>query len=451
MRATRILKYTNLNLKHQNFVKPTLETFSVFKNIFKWSSFFSFVGLVGTLATFEGVNQYIEYNKLEAAALNQHPPPEDSEEWSLENDDWSGGLNGGTEASLPWKASHLIRSAWIALEWGVGTASSASSLNPSLDISQSYLLSAISHIESAESVKNKSAVLNALYLRLADVRQRMGTRLSLNNALDGYENVHSFLTAKGAPTTMLMKVEKSAGDVCKALELDKESERWYFKGLSRVSTTQRSSSSSYLPGWLTRRPQLDTSVDVNKLSPSQFRAYIDTLLSLSRLYSTTSRLSEASTIQKKLVDVLTTSLISVQGLQGEWMKHSLALSEVHLAEVTYALNQKNMEESLGWLQDAEQLSLSAHRSVDGVYASDTYKKRQAYRLTNANKRTASECAYLMGILHQSSNDKERALGCFERAIKYALQVDTLTKEHLENLVNDPINRKYLDAYKNVRK
>ncbi|TIA93315.1 hypothetical protein E3P99_00185 [Wallemia hederae] len=452
MRATRILRNTNLNLKHQNFVKPTLETFGVFKSIFKWSSFFSLVGLVGTLATFEGVNQYVEFTKLDKAASYQYPPPDDADEWSIENDDWSGGLNGGTESSLPWKAAHLIRSAWIALEWGVGTASSAASLNPSLDMSQSYLLSAITHVEAAHSVKNKDAVLNALYLRLADIRQRAGTRVSLNNALDGYEQVHSFLVAHSAPTAMIIKVEKRAGDVCKALGLDKESERWYLKGLSRVSTPQKTNASntSYLPSWLTRRPQLDSHVDASRLSPAQFRAYVDTLLSLSRLYATSNRLSEASTIQKRLVNVLTKELESVKGLQGDWIRHSLALSEVHLAEVTYAISHKNLHESLGWLQDAEHLSLSANKSVSGVYASDAYRKRQAHKLTSASRRTAAECAYLSGMLHQSRNDTQRALGCFERAIKYALQVNSLTKDLLDSLANDPLNRKYLDAYKNVR-
>lgn len=452
MRNSRVLRNTNLNIKHQHFVKPTLETASVFKNIFKWSSFFGFLGLVGSLAAFEGLNQYVEFYKLDRATLAYEPPSNDIEEWSFENDDWSGGQSGGTEPSLPWKAAHLIRSAWIALEWGVGTASNAASLNPSLEISQSYLLSAINHIENNDNVNNKDLALSALYLRLADIRQRMGTRISLNNALDGYEKVHSFLVSKGAPKTALMKVERSAGDVCKSLGLDKESERWYFKCLNHFSSNKKSTSiGGYMPSWLTRRQQVDTQIDIKLLSPSQFRAYIDTLLSLSRLYSTTTRLTEAATVQRRLIDVLTNSIDTKQGLQNDWTKHSLALSQVHLAEVTFALNKNKLDESLGWLQNAEQLSSNVYKSVDNVNASNAFSKNQAHKLTNASQRTASECAYLMGILHQSHHDKERALGCFERAIKTTLQIDTLTKDDLDDLSKNPINRKYIDAYKNVRK
>ncbi|TIA84075.1 hypothetical protein E3P98_00398 [Wallemia ichthyophaga] len=458
MRQSRILKYSNLNLKHQNFVKPTLETFAVFKNIFKWSAVFSLAGLLGTLATFEGVNQFVEYKRLEGAALYNHPPPNDTDEWSLENDDWSGGLNGGTHPSIPYKPAHLVRSAWIALEWGVGTATNITSLNPSLDMAQSYLLSAITHIQAAPATIHKDYILNTLSLRLADIRSRIHTRVSLHNALDGYEKVVSFLVASGAPPTALIKVENSAGNVCRALGLHKESESWYHTALRRLPhhDTPQSHSSRW-PSWLTltrntthTHPRLD--VNIASLSPAQLRAYIETLLSLSKLYSTTTRLTEASSIQKTLIDVLHRSTDphnTPHCLQALWLRHSLALSQVHYAEVRYALNKSNLEESLGWLQNAENLSQTTHKAVDGSFASDTYAKRQALKLTASSNKTASECAYLMGVLHQSVNDNQRALGCFERAIKSALHLDSLTKQHLESLPNDPANLKYIDAYKNI--
>ncbi|EEB88198.1 hypothetical protein MPER_14101, partial [Moniliophthora perniciosa FA553] len=91
--------------------------FNVAKRFIKYS----FVGLaiVGSTsaAVYEATHQWVENVELKR-------PQEGSQvhawEWDLDSEKWGGDDKGGTDSGLGLHGRHMVRAAWMALNWGAG-------------------------------------------------------------------------------------------------------------------------------------------------------------------------------------------------------------------------------------------------------------------------------------------------------------------------------------------
>ena len=459
---TRILKNNSnkinsfTNIRDQHFIQPTLKTFSTFFKIFKYTSYFSLALLVTSLTSYELFNQYIENFKLTTPSTYSHIPNDDKDEWSVDNDDWSGGLNGGTNKEFPTKANHLIRSTYIALNYGVGNIN-ANVNNPNLTYAKNYLIKALNLIENDDRINDKSSKLIPLNLLLADIYQRLNTTTSLNESLNIYESVYNDLRdTKFVNKAALMKLSNKAGNVCKSLKLFNQSERWFKNSINFVinnDTIDKNTDNTWLNYFFKTKSSSIYSlnkVNVNQLSPSQFRYYISTLLNLSELHSLNKNYKEAIKIQNYLISTLNNSTQPVSSLHSCWILNSLALTKIHLAEVKYVNDKSNVDECLGWLQSSQFNSQNAIEELKSLDV-DKYQNYQSIIINLKSKNALIEASYLMGLLHEFNYNHSLSNTCFKRCLTTLLDKDEISKDDINELNKTNLNRKYTEHYINSLK
>ncbi|GAA5900227.1 uncharacterized protein JCM6883_002779 [Sporobolomyces salmoneus] len=234
------------NLPVEDYASPLLHTASFFSTLFRYSVYSS-VGVVTlALTSLVGVHLYVEHSAL---ALPKSGEVDDSEEWLEETGQgWSGkhlGNGGGTDPRLGLLARAAVRGAWISMNWASGSAASPLSASASHSVTTSkfapvgprmigqeqsmasrgtpvadsgwlmaeqYLVFAlrkaqergISLLEPGDWERQieKGGVDRAaveLEERLAGLRERIGGRIKLEQAREGWERI--YLALAQSPTT----------------------------------------------------------------------------------------------------------------------------------------------------------------------------------------------------------------------------------------------------------
>ncbi|GAA5875538.1 hypothetical protein JCM16303_000662 [Sporobolomyces ruberrimus] len=231
------------NLPVEDYASPLLHTASFFSQLFRYSVYGS-VGIVTlALSTLVGVHLYVEHS-----ALSIPTTEEDVEEWLEETSQgWSGkhlGHGGGTDPRLGVSARAAIRGAWISIHWNSGKAASPIAAQqggsgashfavvgprmigqeqtrqtrgtPVADsgwlMAEQYLVFALDKAKERgitleepgdwERQVEKGGVDRAaveLEERLAGLRERIGGRLKLELAREGWERIYYALAQ--SPTT----------------------------------------------------------------------------------------------------------------------------------------------------------------------------------------------------------------------------------------------------------
>ena len=234
------------NLPVEDYASPLLHTASFFSQLFRYAVYGS-VGIVSiAVASMISLHLYIEHVQLAA-------PPElsrnqDPDEWLLEQEGWTGlhTGKGGTDPRLGLLARAAVRGAWISQNWGGGKAvSPLTAHQPTFGVTprmigqdklqesrgtmvgdsgwlmaEQYLVYAmrkaeergIALVEPGDWEKqievggvDRAAV--ELEERLAGLRERIGGRIKLELARDGWERIYLALVT--SPTTDRSTPEKN--------------------------------------------------------------------------------------------------------------------------------------------------------------------------------------------------------------------------------------------------
>lgn len=218
---------------------------------------------------FEGTHQYVEHVgmprsqmrgsflergdvKADASAKNEE---EDAWGWAHElgDESWTGGNLSGTDPRLGWRGRHMVRAAWINAHWGGGILAESifksSSHGPIITSSQknasfheedgletaiSYLASALRLAEekgirlpdmaairagidtpNTKSVRAHDNALDetaiAMEMKLASMRERLGTPTALRGAISGYARLYDALASLDATNRAMKSVGRSTG------------------------------------------------------------------------------------------------------------------------------------------------------------------------------------------------------------------------------------------------
>lgn len=234
------------NLPVEDYASPLLHTASFFSQLFRYAVYGS-VGIV-TLAVGSMISLHLYIEHVQLAAPPALSPQQDPDEWSLEQEGWSGFHTGrgGTDPRLGLLARAAVRGAWISQNWGGGKAvSPLTAHQPTFGVTprmigqdrlqeskgtmvgdsgwlmaEQYLVYAmrkaeergISLLESRDwerqiEVGGVDRAAVELEERLAGLRERIGGRIKLELARDGWERIYLALVT--SPTTDRSTTEKN--------------------------------------------------------------------------------------------------------------------------------------------------------------------------------------------------------------------------------------------------
>ncbi|GAA5947330.1 hypothetical protein JCM3765_001628 [Sporobolomyces pararoseus] len=307
------------NLPVEDYASPLLHTATFFSTLFRYSVYSS-VGIVTLVTTsLIGVHLYVEHVALST------PNDQDVEEWFEEGSQgWSGKhleKGGGTDPRLGMLARSAIRGAWISMNWNSGTAASplsqtqtqpqistTSRFGPRMIGQEEFKKSIVGEGSSEQVIRDSGWLLAEQYLvfalkkasergislvepkdweiwvekggvdrcaieleeRLAGLRERLGGRLKLELAREGWERIYNSLnqspstdltTPKGRKLIEWEEREKllasrKLGELSQRISKlwgGKDSEQgqielqtskdWFIKGLQQPFTTTSTSSS----------------------------------------------------------------------------------------------------------------------------------------------------------------------------------------------------------------
>ncbi|KAH8107072.1 hypothetical protein BXZ70DRAFT_273821 [Cristinia sonorae] len=420
---------------------------------------FTAIGVVGvaftTFTLWEGAHMYVENVEL----VPDIDPEVHKWEWDLEEERWGRGPSGGTDSGLGVKGSHAVRSAWMAQNWGVGTASKAPSPGMSgrhpgsgtgpgglsvvearLEIAQAFLAVAL-QIAASRTEKLRPHTLVELQQRHANILERMGTRETLHEARRVLERVWASLPGQGIEAA---RTALKLGDINRRLGDDEDALDWWARALQLVQEQN-----SRVP--VTAPPTTPASVPS---SPLAQRTLISTLVSLSAFYATARQLPQAQSLEESALALLRSirqpdSLETApppQALHALYILHRSSLLSIHLAEVLYA-QRNGTQASLEWLaraaESSERVALvlsgqplihpdapqskiphppSSETALLPLYAKSRAMHKPAASLLRDARRTAAEAWNLMGILTEDSKapgSQKQAFECYERALGWA--------------------------------
>lgn len=246
--SDRLTPLPPTNLPVEDYASPLLHTANFFSNLFRYSVYGS-VGIVTLCITsLIGVHLYVEHVAL-ASPESHEEEVEDVEEWLIsrrEQGGWSGkhlgNGHGGTDPKLGLLARAAIRGAWISINWNSGSAASPisntshfsvsgvpgprmigqeenlKSLGTTINdsgwlIAEQYLVYALSKVEKEKGFSlleprdwefriDKGGVdrsIVELEERLCELREKLGGRLKLELAREGWERIYNSLNQN--PTT----------------------------------------------------------------------------------------------------------------------------------------------------------------------------------------------------------------------------------------------------------
>ena len=261
-------------------------------------------------------------------------------EWGWEDqEDWSGGVKGGTDPSLDMLPRVAIRSAWLFNTWagqmGQQNVHSQSPSSTSFSYIQSALLEntdrayALAEQSLAWALKyirethSDAAIPRALLLRHADLLEHIATPSALSDARREASVVYHEMPRGGYERCWLaLRIGGlciAEGEMAEAVEFWKEA----------LAVQPSGQGSAY--------------------TPAEERLMADTYLQLSALYSTDSRLGQAIEIQREALRAIdsfkrkTTSnpteaneVTPEMALHNLYLIHRAAVLSIHAAEVHYA-------------------------------------------------------------------------------------------------------------------
>jgi len=367
-------------------------------------------------------------------------------EWHRDAERWTGGEHGGTDSALGFRARHLLRSSWMAENWGVGSTTFLDSgrmgslkvTEARLDFAQNYLDMAIKIAETKiPSAKLRPQTFNELLFRHGAILERVGTREALFEARSKYERVWAGLPGKG---TDAARIASKLGDLNFRLGDFNDAVAWWTRSLSLSQGTQQTEG-SVVPTISQTAPS----------SPSAQRTLASTIVSLSAYYSTSGQLKQARQLQETALALLRnipsppniSAASAPQMLHSLYLLHRSSLISIHLAEVLYALRSPRVS-SFGYLTRAAESSERVALALSGLpfsppdvsgsgvvhtpapdapilplFAKSRAMRKPATGLLRDARRTAAEAWNLLGILNEQGGDMERAVTCYERAVEWA--------------------------------
>ncbi|KZT11355.1 uncharacterized protein LAESUDRAFT_720577 [Laetiporus sulphureus 93-53] len=440
------------NFIQNSFIRDTAFALDTFRRLLK----FSLIGVVGIGATavtaLMAAHLWVEQVEL--------APETDEEvrkwEWDREADRWTGGATGGTDPGLGTKGRMAVRSAWIAQNWGTGSAPSVvgskaysgrvrsgegmRAVEARLEFAQDFLNIAI-HTASQKSQSGnlRPDTITELIARHANVMERMGTKDALFEARSEYERVWAGLPGKGIDSA---RIALKLGDLNHRLGDPEDALAWWARS---IQLAQGSTVLASVP------PAVPASVPS---APLAQRTLISNLVSLSAHYATSGQLRQARAVEEASLALLRSvkqpesfeSTTPPHALHALFILHRSSLISIHLAEVLYALKEQPAV-SVQWLsraaESAERVALvltglppihpdapesqiphppSSEAPLVPAYAKSRTMSRPAGSLLRDSRRTAAEAWNLMGILVEKSRAKgatEKALECYERALGWA--------------------------------
>ena len=352
-------------------------------------------------------------------------------EWGWETEeDWSGGKNGGTDPSLGTLARIAIRSAWLFNTWaGQMGQQNVYSRSKTSSASTSYIQSALlGSTDRAHALAEQSLawaleymdqkhpdrpVPHSLLLRHADILEHIGTLDTVNGARREVFSVYRELP-RGSYERSRLALRLGS------LHLAEGGKRDAIRLWSEALNVQPSGEGA-------------------TYSPAEERLIADTYLQLSALYSTDSRLDQASEIQEKAWRTIDSFIRpdplgkhtddgnAEKSLHALYLKHRAVVLSIHAAEVNYAQT-RNVQSTLSQLEAAtEQAGAVARRlttndqdgsvekktaiqsttRVPAAHLSDAYSESNALQVPATSllrdaRRAVMQALVLKGLLLESS-------------------------------------------------
>ncbi|KZT35465.1 hypothetical protein SISSUDRAFT_990471 [Sistotremastrum suecicum HHB10207 ss-3] len=413
---------------------------SVLGRLLKYGAVGSITLVAASLITFEGTHLYVENFSLRDSVS----PESDHEEqygWVTDSHRWTAGTtkNAGTDPELSWGARHLVRAAWMCLNWNTNPFTSISVHNQSLQLDGSSqtldirLLNAQSYLAEAIKKSGNSANRSSLLTIRAEILETLGAPSLLWKADQLYEELESSLPADSASAA---QIHSKRGDIAARLGQNDEAVKAWRHAIDMIalpSPTQQGQVPRALPK-----------------EPLAQRIIAQNLVSLSSFYSTNKRLPEALAVQSAALSLLsntsqrtTTMVPPAQQLHELYLTHRAALLTLQHSEVTYALSKKpatpltlltqaasSSEHVARVLCDVHPDPLTTNPSdipyppstlpVSFRFISSDALRNPAIALLRDARRSAAQAWNLAGILHEREGSKHQlaAFECYERALAW---------------------------------
>jgi len=376
-------------------------------------------------------------------------------EWDVEAERWGQSEHGGTDPSLGFMARFGLRSAWLEHYWtSPGTLKqvkpSSNRTIPFEDATapvERRLETTRNFLDGVLDIalpKESAALLHPqtvtdIFIRRADISERMGTKVGLSEARHDLQRVWSRLPAKGP---LASRAALKLGDLNFRLGDSDDALAWWTRCIQM--TTSSGSSTSVTPPL----PAIPSSPPS---SPAEQRVFASALVSLSAFYAMSGQLRQAQALEESALDVLRSipspsPTSAPQTLHSLYILHRTSLLSVHLAEVLYALKTPpadSMKRLSQAAQSSEQVAFalaglpmvhpkapgskiphppSPHAPLLPEFSKSPSMKRPAKSLIRDARRTAVEAWNLLGVLHEGKGDiksLKASLDCYERALGWA--------------------------------
>ena len=378
-------------------------------------------------------------------------------QWDVEAERWGQSEDGGTDPSLGFMARFGIRSAWLEHYWtSPGTLKqikpqshqstlfddAAAPVERRLQTTRNFLdgVLDIALPKEAAGLLRLQTVTD-IFIRRADVSERMGTKAGLEDALYDLQRVWSRLPAEGH---LASRIALKLGDLNFRLGNGDNALAWWARCFQMISS----------PGPNTQTPPLPVVPSSPPSSPAEQRILASALVSLSAFYATSRQLPQAQVLEESALDLLraiqsphvSSPASAPQTLHSLYILHRTSLISLHLAEVLYGLK-KAPAESMKWLsqaaQSSEQIAFtlagqpaihpkapnskiphppSPHAPLLPEYSKSPSLKKPAKSLIRDARRSAVEAWNLLGVLHERKGDLrslQASLDCYERALGWA--------------------------------
>ncbi|KAK7054908.1 hypothetical protein VNI00_003371 [Paramarasmius palmivorus] len=443
------LPYAQTHSVQEGFAHHPIFVFNVAKRFIK----FSFIGLsiVGTTyaTVYEGSHQWVENVELKKRE-------EDEEvhrwEWDLDREKWSGDdEKGGTDPGLGIHGRHMVRAAWMALNWGASQqgrtaviASEASSnsgdgllgprglriIDPRLVLAEACLHTAVD-IAERKSLDGKLHpwTLPRILALHASILARMGPD-SLPSAKEQYERAWASQPA----------LTKGIGEACPKTRRRQFPNRRKRCCFDLADYDYPNSVIQHMPP-----------------SPSAQRTLLSILSSTSALYAVTGKLKEARALDEASFGLIRSIRHpeSISTVSAAHALHALTLLQrssvccIRLGEIHHALKARPTV-PIQWLSTAAQSSerrchLNYHlkrgylTNTTGHSACIVHRvssmHQPSQRLLRDSRRTAAESWNLIGMLSEKK-DPKYAASCFKRAVLWASKADAFGEPGEETLARD---------------
>ena len=430
------------NVVTQNYFNPASFATEYFGRVFKYS-LAGLLTLGVTLGTaFEAAHFYVENVALAA----ETDPDAKKWEWDLQGDRWSPRGSGGTESALGFRCRHAVRSAWMAQNWGTGSAESViggpnSSSTPNMvdsatQSAQDFLKIAISIAATnrANGSNISEDTLRMLIARHATLLESLEYRDSALEARSELERMWKAFPPSGLEAS---QIAQRLGDLNRRLGDFDDAVVWWTRAIQLAEGKEPT----------TRIPlAVPTSAPS---SPLAQRSLVSALVSVSAFYATTGQLEKARETETLSLDLIRSikqpesfsSSSPGEALHALYILHRSAILSIHLAEVQHGLR-SSPETSIQWLTNAAEsservafaLSEATHRTsrretplstiarspLITSYSGSTSMRRPASSLLRDSRRSAAEAWHLIGLLTEVSRSggPSKAAGYYGRALEW---------------------------------